>query len=70
MRIYTLEGTKVKFEIKRKSFGRQLKETIKINKNNAIEIMNGNYVVLLNYTTCISEYSYNLIKTHNYRPVH
>lgn len=69
MRIYTLEGTKVKFEIKRKSFGRQLKETIKINKSDAIEIINGNYEVLLNYTTDISEYAYNLMKTHNYRPV-
>lgn len=69
LRIYTLEDTKVKFEIKRKSFGRQLKETIKINKSDAIEIINGNYEVLLNYTTDISEYAYNLMKTHNYRPV-
>lgn len=69
LRIYTTKDTTVKFEIKRKYFGRQLKETIKITKEDAIEIINGNYKVLLKYNTDISEYAYNLMTTNNYRPV-
>lgn len=69
LRIYTTKDTTVKFELKRKSFGRQLKETIKISREDAIEVMNGNYEVLLNYQTDISEYAYNLMTTNNYRPV-
>ena len=69
LRIYTTKDTTVKFELKRKYFGRQLKETIKITKEDAIEIINGNYEVLLKYDTDISEYAYNLMTTNHYRPV-
>lgn len=69
LRIYTTKDTTVKFEIKRKYYGRQLKETIKITKEDAIEIINGNYEVLLKYDTDISEYAYNLMTTNHYRPV-
>ena len=69
LRIYTTKDTTVKFELKRKYFGRQLKETIKITKDDAIEIINGNYEVLLKYDTDISEYAYNLMTTNHYRPV-
>ncbi|SHH91099.1 VTC domain-containing protein [Clostridium collagenovorans DSM 3089] len=69
LRIYSTRDTVVKFEIKRKSFGRELKETIVISKEDAQEVINRNYEVLLNYDSDISEYAYDLMKTHNYRPV-
>lgn len=69
LRIYTTEDTTVKFELKRKSFGRQLKETIKITREDAKEIIKGNYKVLLKYDTDISEYAYNIMATNHYRPV-
>lgn len=69
LRIYTTKDTVVKFEIKRKLFGRELKETITISKEDALELIDGNYSVLLNYGSDISEYAYNLLSTENYRPV-
>ncbi|WP_242842674.1 polyphosphate polymerase domain-containing protein [Terrisporobacter othiniensis] len=41
----------------------------KVTKADAIEIINGNYEVLLKYDTDISEYAYNLMTTNHYRPV-
>lgn len=70
LRIYSLEDKKVKFEMKRKSFGRQLKETISITREDAIEIMNMNYEVLLKYKNSpLAEYAYDVMTTSNYRPV-
>lgn len=69
LRIYTTKDVEVKFELKRKEFGRQLKESIKISKDDAIEMMSGNYKVLLDYNSDISEYAYNLMSGNRYRPV-
>ncbi|MGL5245222.1 MAG: polyphosphate polymerase domain-containing protein [Sarcina sp.] len=69
LRIYTIEDTKVKLEMKRKSFGRQLKETITISKEDALYVINRNYEVLLKYNNDFAKYMYDIMKTKNYRPV-
>lgn len=69
LRIYTSKDTVVKFEIKRKLYERELKETITISKEDALDLIDGDYSVLLNYDSDISEYAYNLLSTQNYRPV-
>lgn len=69
MRIYSPQDQTVKFEMKRKKFNRQRKDSIVISRADAIEILNGNFEVLLKYESSITEYVYHLMKTHMYRPV-
>lgn len=58
-----------KFELKRKSFGRELKESIVISREDAGQILNRNYSVLLKYKSPISQYACQLMTTRLYRPV-
>lgn len=70
LRIYNTTDTFAKFEIKRKHLDRELKESITISKEDAIKLINGDYSILLNYkNNPLSNYAFNLMKTHNYRPV-
>ncbi|EHK2441980.1 polyphosphate polymerase domain-containing protein [Clostridium perfringens] len=70
VRIYNEEDRFAKFEIKRKHFERELKESITITKEDAIRLINREYSVLLNYKdNPLYEYAFNLMKSKLYRPV-
>ena len=70
VRIYNEEDRFDKFEIKRKHFERELKESITITKEDAIRLINREYSVLLNYKdNPLYEYAFNLMKSKSYRPV-
>ena len=70
VRIYNEEDRFAKFEIKRKHFERELKESITITKEDAIRLINREYSVLLNYKdNPLYEYAFNLMKSKSYRPV-
>ena len=69
VRVYHPDDTKAKFELKRKSFGRELKESVVISRADAKELLNRNYEVLLNYNEPTAKYAYELMKTRMYRPV-
>ncbi|XZL94817.1 polyphosphate polymerase domain-containing protein [Clostridium perfringens] len=70
VRIYNEEDKFAKFEIKRKHFERELKESITITKEDAIRLINREYSVLLNYKdNPLYEYAFNLMKSKPYRPV-
>lgn len=70
VRIYDEEDKFAKFEIKRKHFERELKESITITKEDAIRLINREYSVLLNYKdNPLYEYAFNLMKSKLYRPV-
>lgn len=67
--VYHPDDRTAKFELKRKSFGRELKESIVISREDAKQILNKNYSVLLKYQSPISEYACQLMTTRLYRPV-
>lgn len=70
VRIYNEEDKFAKFEIKRKHFERELKESITITKEDTIRLINREYSVLLNYKdNPLYEYAFNLMKSKLYRPV-
>lgn len=70
VRIYNEEDRFAKFEIKRKHFERELKESITLTKEDAIRLINKEYSVLLNYKdNPLYEYAFNLMKSKSYRPV-
>ena len=69
VRVYHPDDKVAKFELKRKSFGRELKESIVISREDAIQILHRNYGVLLKYHNPISQYAYDLMTTRLYRPV-
>ena len=70
VRIYNEEDKFAKFEIKRKHFERELKESITITKEDAIRLINREYSVLLNYKdNPLYEYAFNLMKSKSYIPV-
>lgn len=70
VRIYNEEDKFAKFEIKRKHFERELKESITITKEDAIRLINREYSVLLNYKdNPLYEYAFNLMKSKSYRTV-
>lgn len=70
VRIYNEEDKFAKFEIKRKHFERELKESITITKEDAIRLINREYSVLLTYKdNPLYEYAFNLMKSKLYRPV-
>lgn len=69
VRVYHLDDKVAKFELKRKSFGRELKESIVISREDAIQVLHRNYTVLLKYHSPIAQYAYDLMSTRLYRPV-
>ena len=69
VRVYDPDDKTAKFELKRKSFGRELKESVVISREDAKELLDRNYEVLLNYKEPTAEYAYELMKTRMYRPV-
>ena len=69
MRVYNPDDKKVKFELKRKSYGRELKESLMITRDDAKALLNREYGVLLRYDTPAAIYAYDLMSTRIYRPV-
>lgn len=69
LRVYHPDDQKAKFELKRKSFGRELKESVVVSQEDAQEILKQNYSVLLHYDTPTARYAYDLMTTRLYRPV-
>ena len=67
--MYHPDDKVAKFELKRKSFGRELKESIVISREDAIQVLQRNYSVLLKYHSPIAQYAYDLMSTRLYRPV-
>ena len=69
LRIYNLDAKKIKFEIKNKINEQILKESVLIDRKDAIEIQNENYDVLLKYNNTILNKIYCEFKKEIYRPV-
>lgn len=69
MRIYNPDDEKVKFELKRKSYGRELKESQIITRVDAQKLLKLDYSVLKKYDSPATRYAYDLMTTRNYRPV-
>lgn len=69
IRVYHPDDQKVKFELKRKSYGRELKESIWISREDAQALLKCKYEVLLHYDNDTAKYAYDLMSTRLYRPV-
>jgi hypothetical protein len=69
VRIYNPDDTKAKFELKRKSYGRELKESNRISREDAQKLLKRDYSVLLHYHNDTARYAYDLMTTRLYRPV-
>lgn len=69
IRVYDPADLTVKFELKRKSYGKELKESLVIAREDAKEILKRNYRVLLSYPSDTAQYAYKLMTSRLYRPV-
>lgn len=69
LRIYDTSDQKVKLEIKRKLNINQIKETTTISRDDAKELINKNYSVLLKYDNDIAKTAYNIMTIGQYQPV-
>lgn len=69
VRVYHPDDKVAKFELKRKSFGRELKESVVISREDAQRILKRDYTALLNYNNPTARYAYDLMTTRLYRPV-
>lgn len=69
VRIYNPEDKKAKFELKRKSFGRELKESVVIAREDAAALLERKYDALLKYDSDTARYAYDLMSARLYRPV-
>jgi len=68
LRIYDVNANKVKLEIKQKIDYHQLKESLIITKKDALELINGNYQVLLKYNDDLASRIYLILQTGCYHP--
>ena len=69
LRIYTPMDKKAKLEIKRKNNEGQQKSSLKIKRDDAIEIINKNYEVLKKYSDPVADELYQIMTKENYSPV-
>lgn len=69
VRVYHPDDQKAKFELKRKSYGRELKESVLITREDAQRLLNQDYQALLNYDNPTARYAYELMSSRCYRPV-
>ena len=69
LRIYDFKAKKAKLEIKNKLNECILKESVWIEKEDAIELQNGNWDVLLKYGNKVARKAYAEFRKHCYRPV-
>ena len=68
MRIYDLDSTKVKFEIKNKANNQVFKESATISRDSAYRIIDGDYDELLKYNNPILNKVFITFSTQLYRP--
>lgn len=69
LRVYDIHSDTAKFEIKRKKSGNQIKDSIIVRKEDALEMLDGNFEVLKKYEGPTAELGYELCSTMGYRPV-
>lgn len=69
IRAYTPEDTTAKFEIKKKWRHSQIKDSVIISREDAIEMVKGNFEVLKKYDDPTAELGYEICTTMGYRPV-
>lgn len=69
LRVYTPQDKTAKFEIKKKWSHSQVKDSIVVTREDAIEMLNGNFEVLKNYRGETAELGYELCTVNGYRPV-
>lgn len=69
LRVYDINDQMVKFEIKKKKSGNQIKDTLLIHRADAQEMINGNYEVLKKYEGETAELGYEVCTTMGYRPI-
>lgn len=68
LRIYDPDTDNIKLELKSKNDIHQLKETVIINKKTALELIKGNYSVLLDYDDDTARKIYLILRENCYRP--
>ena len=68
LRIYDPNGNLVKLELKAKYDYHQLKESLIMNKDDALELIKGNYNILLNYNEDLAIRIYTILMTGYYKP--
>lgn len=68
LRIYDPNGSLIKLELKAKYDYHQLKESLIINKEDAMELIKGNYYVLLNYKDDVAKRIYLMLMEGYYKP--
>lgn len=68
LRIYDTDSDMVKLEMKSKYDYHQLKRSLVINKEDAKRIIDGDYEVLLNYSSDVALELYNVMRSLAYRP--
>jgi len=68
LRIYDVNSNKEKLEIKQKADYHQLKESLIITKQDAKELIKGNYQILLSYNTDLANRIYTIMQTGCYKP--
>lgn len=68
MRIYSPDQTKVKLELKQKQATAQIKKSIWVSKEIAINLINGNYKELMNIDSEFAKEVYQIMESGLYRP--
>jgi len=68
LRIYSPEAGTAKLELKQKSGCMQRKQSLSIKREDAMELIKGNYEVLKKYDSKFAVYMYGLMETEHYMP--
>ncbi len=68
LRVYSPDAKKAKLELKAKSGTMQRKQSLTVSKEDAMEMIRGNYSVLLNYNEELAEYLYRKMTMELYQP--
>lgn len=69
IRSYSPDDKTAKFEIKKKWARNQIKDSLIVSREDALEMINGNFEVLKKYSGETAELGYEICTTMNYRPV-
>lgn len=68
LRVYNLDDNYAKLELKRTQGENQIKQSIKISRDDAISLINCQYNVLLKYNDNLANECYGIMNMHLYRP--
>lgn len=69
LRTYSPHSTTAKFEIKKKWTHSQIKDSVIVSREDAEEMLQGNFEVLKNYDDPTAELGYEICSTMGYRPI-